>query len=79
MRLQTQVNDQGTLIIQMPQSFWGKQVIVSIASVPPIEATEAILAWQQIHQTLKPANKLDLPRKNHDEIIAELRNFRETQ
>ena len=79
MRLQAQVNDQGTLIIQMPQSFCGKQVTVSIAPVPPIEATEAILAWQQIHQTLKQANELDLPRKNHDEIIAELRNFRETQ
>ncbi len=25
MRLQAQVNDQGMLIIQMPQSFWGKE------------------------------------------------------
>jgi hypothetical protein len=45
LRLQAQVNEQGMLVIQMPPSFRGKQVVVSIDSVPSTENAEAILVW----------------------------------
>jgi len=80
MRLQTQINEQGILTVPVPQSLRGKQVTILITPTPLLyEDTSAVTAWQRTRQILRQTNELELPRKSHEEIITELRAWRESE
>jgi hypothetical protein len=55
--------------------FWGKKVIISIDEETEYETSN----WDKISEVLEEADALDFPRKTHEEILRELRAFRETE
>jgi hypothetical protein len=73
MILNATVNQDGTLNAKIPKALWGQQVTISITS--KIESTSS---WDNISEILKEADALNFPRKTHEEIISDLRAFRET-
>lgn len=79
MRVQTQINEQGILTLQVPQALRGKQVIVSIIPTSFSANTDSVIAWQKTRQIINKTNELEINRKNHDDIISELRALRESE
>lgn len=75
MILNVEINENGILNIPLPQSLWGKKIIVSISEESDFETSN----WDKISAALEKVDALDLPHKTSDEIIAELRFFRETE
>ena len=76
MILQAEINKEGRLNASIPQIFWGKKVTVSINEETESETNTN---WNQISAALKKVDVLEFPRRTHDEIIAEIRSFRETE
>lgn len=72
MILNTIVNENGTLNTIFPKSLWGKKVTITIQ-------TESQSSWEMLTDIFQQADELDFQRKTHEEIIDELRIFRETQ
>jgi hypothetical protein len=95
MILHATVNQDGLLKAELPQALWGEKVIVSIIKeidyesanwnkIPAgLETVDEIDSessnWDQISEILAKADTLDFPRRTHEEILAELRAFRETE
>jgi hypothetical protein len=79
MRVQTQINEQGILTLQVPQALRGKQVIISIIPTSFSENADSITAWQKTLQIINKTNELEINRKSHDDIISELRTLRESE
>jgi len=74
MFLNANISENGTLVAKLPASLWGKKVIISIT--PEIEEESN---WKNLSKALQKVDSLNLPHKNYDEIITDLRIFRETQ
>jgi hypothetical protein len=74
MILNATVNPDGTLNAMIPKFLWGKPVTISI--FPQVKSQSS---WESISDILKEADALDFPRQTHEEILNELRTFRETQ
>ncbi|MCP4701345.1 MAG: hypothetical protein GY862_31495 [Gammaproteobacteria bacterium] len=75
MILHAEVNQKGILQAQLPNSFRGKKVVISIAS----EAEPATSNWAGIALALKNVDALPGSRRSHAEILNELRTLRETE
>ena len=72
MILQAEITKKGTLNAKIPKSLWGKQVVVSIQETEPEQSN-----WDRISAALEKVDALDLPGRTHDEILAELRAFKD--
>ena len=73
------VKDDGTLIADIPKSLWGKKIHITIAeSAPEKREAQAPSQWDAISSALHDARKLSHPRRTADDILTELRNFRES-
>jgi len=75
MILQAEINKEGTLNVSIPQILWGKKVTVSINEEIESETSN----WDKISAALEKVDALEFPHRTHDEILAELRAFRETE
>jgi len=74
MILQAEVSKRGILTAKVPKSLWGKKVKVSIKETKQEQSN-----WGKISAALKELDALNLPGRTHDEILAELRAFKETE
>ena len=70
----TEVSKRGILTAKVPKSLWGKKVKVSIKETEPEQSN-----WEKISAALEKVDALDLPGRTHDDILAELRAFKETE
>ena len=53
----------------------GKEVIVTIIESEQLQKSN----WESIYKIFKEANTLNLSQKSHEEILSNLREFKETQ
>lgn len=75
MMLHAQANEDGTLSAEIPRPLWGKGAVISADRAVSSECPD----WRKISEILEEADRLDFPRRSHDEILADLRAFRETE
>ncbi len=75
MMIETMVKDDGMLVVKMPDRYKGKTVRVSIQETDAAPASQ----WEGISHILQEADQLNLPRRTHEEILREIRAFRETE
>jgi len=75
MTLDAMVTDTGTLQANIPKLFWGKPVRVSITPLDDLETSN----WKNLKAALDKVEQLNLPGRPIEEILAELRAFRETE
>ena len=71
--LNGKVSENGVLTAQAPESLWGKEVIISVMGQELPKSN-----WEKISAALKEVDSLDIPRKKHENILAELREMRES-
>ena len=74
MILHAELNHDGKLNADFPKSLWGKKVVISVR-----QETEAESNWEKICAALEKVDALEIPPRTHEEIIAELRAFKETE
>jgi len=72
------VKEDGTLIAKAPESLRGKKVRIKIILKEKKEK-RSLAAWNEISAILKKADALDIPRRNPEDIIDEIRTFRESK
>jgi hypothetical protein len=75
MILHSEVNQEGILQAYLPQ-FKGKKVIVSVESTDVIKTKSN---WEQISSALQQIDVLPIQQRNIEQILNDLRSFRETQ
>jgi len=75
MPIEATVRDDGTLTIKVPDRYRGKKVHVSIREAE----AEPTSQWEAISHIAHEAGRLGLPGKTHEEILKEIRGFRETE
>ncbi|HLC15407.1 MAG TPA: hypothetical protein VJL89_04190 [Thermodesulfovibrionia bacterium] len=73
MILHTEVNEDGTLNTIIPKSLWGKRIVITVEK----KAEES--DWEILENIFNEADKIDFPRRTHEEILRELNTFRETE
>ncbi len=79
MTLDAIVKEDGTLIAQAPKLLRGKRVKIIVRSTRRQYAAKKRSQWDDISAILNDARKLDIPRRSSDEILSELRAFRESE
>ena len=80
MLMEAIVKDDGTLIAKVPKSLWGKKIHITIAeSAPEKQDAQTPSQWDLISSALQDARTLSLPRRTADDILSDLRDFRESQ
>ncbi len=75
MMIETMVKDDGMLVVKMPDRYKGKTVRVSIKETDAAPSSQ----WEAISRILQEADQLNLPERTHEEILREIRAFRETE
>jgi hypothetical protein len=68
------VKEDEMLIAKVPKYLSGKKVRIIVKE----EESENSSNWKAISATLSEADMLEIPRRNIDEILDDLRTFRET-
>jgi hypothetical protein len=76
MTLEAIVKEDGTLIAHVPQSLWGKKITIQVREQHPPKPTNT--QWDDIAAILQDARTLNIPRRTIDEILADVRDFRES-
>jgi hypothetical protein len=81
MTLYAEVKEDGTLIAKAPKSLWGKKVKITVLEEKPKKPKQKkkLSQWEEISAVLEEARTLDIPRRTIDEILADLRDFRESE
>lgn len=69
------VKEDGTLIAKVPKSLSGKKVKIIVKA----EESKKPSNWEAISAILNEADMLEIPRRNIDEILDDLRTFREAK
>ncbi len=69
------VKEDGTLIAKVPKSLSGKKVKIIVKA----EESKNPSNWEAISAILNEADMLEIPRRNIDEILDDLRTFREAK
>ncbi len=69
-----EVSKRGILTAKVPKSLWGKKVKVSIKETEQEQSN-----WEKISKIFEEADTLDFPRRSHEDILKELRSFKETE
>ncbi len=75
MTIEAIVSDDGTLVVKVPERYKGKTVRITIQDTELEPADQ----WTELSQILREAEKLDLPERSHEDIVREIREFRETK
>ena len=75
MTIEAKVGEDGVLVAKVPDRFKGKTVRISIRGVKE----EPSAQWQEIRNVLNAAKQLNVSRKSHEEILREIRSFRESE
>ena len=65
------VKEDGLIQAQVPKSMHGKKARIIIR-----EESQSLSEWKSIQSILNRAKKLDIPRRRHSAILAEIRNER---
>ena len=73
MTLDAIIKEDGTLIAKLPRTFSGKHVRIIIEDETPPPSQ-----WENMSAMLQEIDALDLPERTHEEILNELRAFKET-
>ena len=74
------VKEDGTLIAKVPKSLRGKKVKITIHEEKPKKRKQKKLSqWEEMSAILKEIDALDLPQREFGDILAELREFKETE
>jgi hypothetical protein len=71
--LNGKVSENGVLTAQAPESLRGKEVVISVLTQEHPQSN-----WEKISAALKEADSLDISRKKQEDILAELREMRES-
>jgi hypothetical protein len=74
MNIEADVENDGTVTLQVPKRFWGKRVRVSIQEA---DEQEASAQWSKLSEVLDGLDQLGTQGRSHRQIIDELRRFRE--
>ncbi|UHD18362.1 hypothetical protein [Thiocapsa bogorovii] len=74
MNIEVDVEDDGTVTIQVPKQYHGKRIRVSIQE---IDAQAASPQWSKLSEVLDGLEQLGTHRHSHLQIIEDLRRFRE--
>jgi hypothetical protein len=74
MNIVADVEEDGTVTIQVPKRYCGKRVRVSIQEADEQGASEQ---WSKLSEVLDGLDQLGTHRRSHLQIIRELRKFRE--
>ncbi len=75
MMLHAKVNEDGTLSANIPEMLWGKKIVIFLTQEEELETTN----WNELSAALKRVDALNIPPRSHEEILATLRTFRETE
>jgi len=75
MMIETMVKDDGMLVVKVPDRYKGKTVRVSIQETGVAPSSQ----WEAISRILQEADQLNLLERTHEEILREIRAFRETE
>lgn len=67
------VSPNGILTAQVPESLREKEVIISVLDQKHPQSN-----WEKISAAIKEADALDIPRKNYEVILTELREMRQS-
>ena len=78
MTLDAIVKDDGTLIAKAPKLLRGKRVKIIVRPTRRHSIPKKRTEWDDISEILNTARKLDIPRRSSEDILAELREFRES-
>jgi len=81
MVLDAEVKADGTLVAKAPKSLHGKKVKITVREEKPKKPKQykKVSQWEEISAILEEARTLDIPRRTFDEILADLRNLRESE
>jgi hypothetical protein len=74
MTIEAEVNTEGILSTKVPDRFRGKRVRISIREIPQQRASQ----WSQIARVLERVDASRTPHRSQEEILHELRMFRES-
>jgi len=77
MIIHAEVSDDGVVKVKDP-ALWGKSIFLAV----PEEETRKPTGktnWEEIWKLFKEADALDIPRRSHEEILHDLRSFRESE
>ena len=72
------VKEDGTLIAKAPESLRGKKVRIKIILKEKREK-KSLAAWNELSAIFKKADALDIPRRDIEDIIDDIRTFRESK
>ena len=73
------VKEDGTLIAKVPKLLRGKRVKIIVRPTRRhFISLKKRTEWDDISAILNDARKLDIPRRSSEDILAELREFRES-
>ncbi|MBF0119050.1 MAG: hypothetical protein HQK79_09450 [Desulfobacterales bacterium] len=70
MILHAEVSKNGILKTPIPNFLWGKRIL--------IQEIEEESGWKKIEHIFEEADKLDFPRKTHEDILMDLKTYKET-
>lgn len=73
MTLDAVVSDDGTLVAKAPGHLRGRKIRIVIK-----DRDKSLSSWNEIAAILDKADRLDTPRRKLDEILNEIRAFRES-
>jgi ABC-type antimicrobial peptide transport system ATPase subunit len=73
MTLDAVVNDDGTLVAQAPRYLRGRKIRIVIK-----DRNKSLSSWNEIAAILGKADRLNTPRRGLNEILNEIRAFRES-
>jgi hypothetical protein len=74
MRIEAEVSKDGVLTATLPERYRGKRVRIIIEDQEGRSAAQ----WEAICAVLDQAEGMDIARRGHQEILGEVREFRES-
>jgi len=75
MTIEATVTEDGTLIAKVPPKLRGKKVRIFVEESGPERPSQ----WDEIARIVQEAVTLDISRRTHEEILRDLREFRESE
>lgn len=76
MKLNAIVKEDGTLIARAPKSLRGKKVKISLEEK---KKKKSLSAWDEISNIFKEADTLGIPPRDLQDILNDMRGFRESR
>lgn len=75
MALEAIVGRDGKLVVQVPDRYKGKRVQIALREIEsPVDP-----AWEELQAVFQQADRLNLSRREHADILAEVHELRESR